>query len=82
MTGHHPDELSGWNRAIDNLAFPWTAAGYAALGVRVLPALLYLCGWVCLAAWFGRTQFERSLRFDVAAAQATPAEAGPSRLRS
>jgi len=82
LTGHRAGELRGWNRAIENLAWPWTAAGYAALGVRVGPALLYLAAWTCLAAWFGRSQFERSLRFDALAAQATPVIAGPSRLHA
>ena len=74
-------EITGWSRATENLYLPWTAAGFAALGVRVAPALLYLGAWICLAAWFGRSQFERSLRFDQVAAEATPVAAGPSRVR-
>lgn len=81
ITGHRPGELRGWNRAIESLMWPWTAAGYAALGVRVAPALLYLAAWTCLALWFGRSQFERSLRFDAIAAQSTPLDNSPSRLR-
>ncbi|HXA51129.1 MAG TPA: hypothetical protein VNV86_12520, partial [Candidatus Acidoferrum sp.] len=56
LTGHRPGELTGWNRAIESLLWPWTAAGDAALGVRVAPALCYLAAWTCLAAWFGRSQ--------------------------
>jgi len=82
LSGHRAGELKGWNRAVEHLFLPWAAAGYAALGVRVAPALLYLAAWTCLAAWFGRSQFERSLRFDVTAAQATPVDATPSRTRS
>jgi len=44
----------------------------------VLPALFSLAGWTLLAAWFGRTQFERNLRFDSVAAQATPLTNGIS----
>ncbi|MBS1859491.1 MAG: hypothetical protein JST11_29220 [Acidobacteria bacterium] len=74
--------LPGWDRAVADLFWPWTAAGDAALGVRVAPALLYLSGWTCLAAWFGRGQFARSMRWDTLAAEATPAAAGPSRARA
>ena len=80
LTGRQ-GEVTGWSRATAELYFPWTAAGYAALGVRVAPALLYLAAWICLAAWFGRSQFERSMRFDLVAAEATPLTAGSSRVR-
>jgi len=40
--------------------------------------LLSLCVWTAAAAWFGRTQFERSLRFDATAAQSTPMRVGNS----
>jgi ABC-2 type transport system permease protein len=40
-----------------------------------------LAVWTILAGWFGRSQFERSLRFDMIAAQATPA-GPPSRMRN
>jgi ABC-2 type transport system permease protein len=82
LTGHRADELQGWDRAVEHLVLPWTAAGYAALGVRTAPALLYLSAWTLLAAWFGRSQFERSLRFDAVAAEATPVTAGKSWLHS
>ena len=45
-------------------------------------ALLSLAGWTLLAGWFGRTQFERNLRFDAVAAQATPQTSGASALQS
>jgi ABC-2 type transport system permease protein len=80
LSGRRPESVRGWNRAIESLAWPWTAAGMTALGVHVAPALLYLTAWTCLAAWFGRSQFERSLRFDTIAAQATALGPGKSRL--
>jgi len=54
---------------------PWASAGQAALGGSVLRALAVLAGWTFAAAWFGRAQFERSLRFDSAAAQSAASEA-------
>ena len=63
---------------MESVAWPWTAAAWAALGRSELPALLSLAAWTLLAAWFGRTQFERNLRFDAVAAQATPQTNGIS----
>jgi ABC-2 type transport system permease protein len=80
LTGRGPRDVTGWQRAVAHIAYPWTAAGYAALGVRVLPALLFLAGWTCIAAWFGRTQFERGLRFDMVAAQSTSIAVRQSRF--
>ncbi len=54
-------------------ALPWTAATQAILGEKEMVSLLVLIVWTLAAAVFGRWQFERSLRFDVVAAQATPA---------
>jgi ABC-2 type transport system permease protein len=61
-------------------AWPWraaaeVAAGEAAAGVPVLVL------WCVAALWFGRWQFERSLRFDAQAARATSA-APPGRTAS
>ena len=64
---------------MESVAWPWTAAAWAALGRSELPALLSLAAWTLLAAWFGRTQFERNLRFDAVAAQATPQTNGTRR---
>ena len=64
------------------MAWPWTAAAWAALGRSEFPALLSLAGWTLLAAWFGRTQFERNLRFDAVAAQATPQTNGVSTMQA
>ena len=77
LTGKHPDgdSLRGWGAAIQTAAFPWTAAAWAALGHSTAVALGSLAAWTVVAVWFGRTQFERSLRFDAIAAQSTPAGA-------
>ncbi|MEO8597930.1 MAG: hypothetical protein ABI759_31710 [Candidatus Solibacter sp.] len=66
----------------ENAAWPWTAAGWAALGRAEGWALLSLGLWTVGAAWFGRTQFERNLRFDAVAAQATPVRNGNSRTQA
>jgi ABC-2 type transport system permease protein len=63
---------------IQAFALPWTAAAHAALNQSAAAALLALAGWTALAGWFGRTQFERGLRFDALAAQATPLAARKS----
>jgi len=77
MTGHlHAGSLQGAGGAMQTAAWPWTAAAHLALGDSTLLALLSICCWTLLAGWFGRTQFERGLRFDAAAAQATPLRNG------
>jgi len=53
---------------------PWSAAAHAALGQLGTLDWPSLALWTLAAAWFGRMQFERSLRFDAAAAQASPVE--------
>jgi ABC-2 type transport system permease protein len=75
LTGNHPDrsELRAWSNIIQTAVLPWTAAAWASLGHSTSIALASLGIWIALAAWFGRAQFERSLRFDAIAAQATPA---------
>lgn len=47
---------------------PWSAAGRWAAGRSAWPEAAVLAAWVLVAYWFGRRQFERSLRFDVEAA--------------
>jgi ABC-2 type transport system permease protein len=81
LTGSHPDVLRDWGDAMQSAAFPWTAAAWSALGHSTWVALLSLAAWTLVAAWFGRTQFERSLRFDMIAAQATPVANGTSPWR-
>jgi ABC-2 type transport system permease protein len=77
-TGRRPQLTGSWIRLMEHVAWPWTAAAWAALGHSELSALLSLAGWTLLAAWFGRSQFERNLRFDAVAAQATPLTNGAS----
>jgi ABC-2 type transport system permease protein len=81
-TGHRPQLNGSWSRLIDTAAWPWTAAAWAALGHSELTALLALAAWTLLAAWFGRTQFERNLRFDAVAAQAIPQTPGNSPVQA
>jgi ABC-2 type transport system permease protein len=65
------------------VALPWAAAAHVAFPFGPSDArwmaLLFLCGWTLLAGWFGRAQFERNLRYDALAAQATPISDAPSR---
>jgi ABC-2 type transport system permease protein len=68
-------DASGFGRLWDAVpredGLPWTLGAHLLTGDYALPALFGLCGWTALAALFGRWQFERSLRFDEAAAQAS-----------
>jgi len=57
---------------------PWAAAARLALGSQALLALAVLCAATTAAYVFGRLQFRRSLRFDVAAARSA-GSAGSSR---
>jgi ABC-2 type transport system permease protein len=59
-------------------ASPWGAAARLALGNADLIALLAIAFWTSAAWYFGRNQFERTLRFDAAEAKA----AGQSTKRS
>ena len=57
---------------------PWGATARLALGNADLIALLAIAFWTAVAWYFGRNQFERTLRFDAAEAKA----AGQSTKRS
>jgi ABC-2 type transport system permease protein len=81
-TNIRPKSLSGLERVLEAVGLPWSAAARAALGESVVPALLSLAGWTLAAGWFGRRQFERNLRYDSLAAQATPLRSGVSRWQS
>jgi len=50
--------------------FPWTATARLALGEFSWTSLGVMLAWVLAAYAFGRSQFERSLRFDAAEASA------------
>ena len=62
--------------ALSSAMLPWTAtahAGVPAAGGSRWLAFPVLAAWTLAAWWFGRLQFERSLRYDAIAAQAGPA---------
>jgi ABC-2 type transport system permease protein len=86
MTGNKPTWLRGAGTAMGAVGWPWSAAARAALPLGQPPATtaiswLALCGWAVLAWWFGRVQFERNLRYDTLAAQATPMKPVSARTR-
>jgi ABC-2 type transport system permease protein len=67
---NRPGDLK-WIRGLpDTVWLPWTAAAHFAAGVDVLPSLVSLLLWTTAGYWFGRSQFERNLRFDAAEAGA------------
>jgi ABC-2 type transport system permease protein len=76
----------GWLHRVESVAamlgWPWSTAARAVLGESVSLAMLSLGVWTLFAAWFGRRQFERSLRFDAIAAQATPLKPRAVRMQS
>lgn len=78
-TGVEVHGLSNLGALIEWEALPWAAIGHAVMGGSTLAALAVVWGWMLAAAWFGRVQFERNLRYDAMAAQATRLEprAGP-----
>jgi ABC-2 type transport system permease protein len=52
-------------------ALPWVVVTRMMVGGAGYVSLLVMTLWLLAAAWFGRTQFERNLRYDAMAAQAT-----------
>ncbi|HTS61813.1 MAG TPA: hypothetical protein VMH28_07295 [Candidatus Acidoferrales bacterium] len=81
LTGRMP-ELRSWGSASHSVVWPWGAAALGATGHSTAGALLSLACWTLLAAWFGRSQFERSLHYDAIAAQATPLAGGTTRFQA
>jgi ABC-2 type transport system permease protein len=65
--------------AVEGAFWPWSAMAAAALGAGGAGAPATLAAWSLAAFLLGRWQFERSLRYDVQAAQATTL--GPARPR-
>lgn len=55
--------------------WPWTAAVSIALAEHVAAATAILGLWIAAAFYFGRRQFDRNLRFDAEAAEATEVDA-------
>lgn len=78
VTGARPKSLDGFGALIHASALPWVAVAGAMLGEFEWRSLLVIAAWTLAAAWFGRTQFERNLRYDAVAAQATPLDQVPS----
>jgi ABC-2 type transport system permease protein len=61
--------LGRWIVAEQATWWPWTVAARASLGDNAPAAFGLLSLWVLAAYWFGRWQFERSLKFDASAVQ-------------
>jgi ABC-2 type transport system permease protein len=76
----HPKWLGPVEQALRGPKFPWSAAAAAALGD--LTPFVTLALWLLGALWFGRSQFERNLRYDAVAAQAMVVRKDASRRRS
>jgi ABC-2 type transport system permease protein len=78
--GYRPHSAGGWLTAFQIPGLPWSAAASLLLSRdrQGAVALLVLAAWVLAAGWFGRVQFERNLRYDAIAAQATPLSTAPA----
>ena len=72
-TGALPKSWSGPASALEHSGLPWTSAAAPILGQSWSP-LLWLILWTAGGFVFARRQWERTLRYDTAAAQATPSE--------
>jgi ABC-2 type transport system permease protein len=77
MRGVEPKWLHRGGDAVGAFGWPWSAAAHGLLswgesGGMLLLSALSLAVWTLAAGWFGRTQFERNIRYDVLAAQAIP----------
>ena len=63
-----------WYLALPSLPLPWTATAQLATGDTLLFSGMAMMAWVAIAWWFGRSQFERGLRFDAEAQQTSSSE--------
>jgi ABC-2 type transport system permease protein len=70
-SGYQPKAFEDAGDWVQMVAFPWTAAARAVLGQSEWLSLLSLGAWTVAALWFGRFHFERSLKYDAVAVQAT-----------
>lgn len=70
-TGVSWEELMGIFGGTPNAALPWVAATHFSLSRSGITAAATLAVWTALAYLFGRWQFNKSLRYDAQAAQAT-----------
>src|SRR5206468_579229 len=66
-----PRNMERWLSLGASVFWPWSAAGRFATGAEPAAGLAILAAWTGLAWIFGRRQFERSLRYDAQAMQAT-----------
>jgi ABC-2 type transport system permease protein len=80
ITGVRPAFAHGAGGVLRAASWPWGGAAWAAMpqpGAVAWEAYAALVCWCAAAAWFGRWQFERSLRFDAAAAQSFGSSPAP-----
>jgi ABC-2 type transport system permease protein len=66
--------------APEQVVWPWAAAAHLMLRENRAVAFALLLAYLGLAYWFGRRQFERSIRFDGAARKRPEREARPASL--
>ncbi len=78
VSGATPKSSGVFEPFMQMVWLPWAAAGRAVRNDSVALSLLVLVCWTVAAGWFGRRQFERNLRYDAMAAQATPLKGAPS----
>jgi len=68
-------KLKVWYLAMPSLPLPWTSTAQLATGTSGASiAIAAMAVWLLLAWWFGRSQFERGLRFDAEAQQTSSSE--------
>jgi ABC-2 type transport system permease protein len=77
--GLFPKTLGGAGILLRTAAFPWSAAAHLALGISPALGLVSLLGWTLAALWFGRVQFERSLRRGTEEGESAPVRAREGR---
>jgi ABC-2 type transport system permease protein len=65
------DRVTRWFGVISAPVLPWSATAGFVQGRQALISLASLAAWVAAAYFFGRNQFERTLRFDADAARAS-----------
>jgi ABC-2 type transport system permease protein len=77
-----PKWLGPAAEALRGTLLPWSATATAIAGESAAIPFAVLGCWTLAALWFGRTQFERNLRYDAAAAQAHALRSDAQRSRS
>jgi ABC-2 type transport system permease protein len=76
LTTGYGTKVKLWYLALPSLPLPWSATADLATGAGggIAMALASMAAWALLAWWFGRSQFERGLRFDAEAQQSSSSE--------